>query len=95
MFRGPNYKGEFIQVDNMTDGVITFLDLDNAERFKALVEAEQTQTVEVCETSSVELFAHTNLARAVVVIMNSTDYYPSLHELTTSLKAQQSLEGHF
>ena len=42
MFRGPNFKGDFIQVDRMADGVITFLDVDNAERFKSLLEAEQT-----------------------------------------------------
>jgi len=88
MFRGPGFEGEFIQVDNMMDGVITFLDLDNAERFKSLVEAEETQNVEVCETTSDELFVNTSLARAVVVAMNSTDYFPSLHELTTSLKSQ-------
>ena len=113
MFRGPNFKGDFIQVDRLADGVITFLDVDNAERFKSLLEAEQTHApvtdllhkisrthemlvsiqIEICEMTSDTLFRGCLDAKAVVVWMKLHDYCPTVSEITTSLKAQLSLEG--
>lgn len=94
MFRGDGYQGEFIQVERMTDGVISFFDYDNAERFRALIEAEDVRSVAICEITSQQLFQATSQSQAVVVLMHCRDYLPSIHELTTSLRAQQSLEDY-
>ena len=45
MFRGADFTGDFINVDRLADGVIAFVDDANAERFRSLVEAEDTHKV--------------------------------------------------
>eukprot|EP00210_Caulerpa_lentillifera_P008197 g7827.t1 len=94
MFRGDGYKGQFINVERVTDGVICFFDYDNAERFKALIEAEDVRQVSICEMNSHQLFQATIQSHAVVVLMHCREYLPSINELTTSLRAQRSLEAY-
>ena len=49
--------------------------------------------IEICEMTSGTLFRGCLDARAVVVWMKLHDYCPTVSEITTSLKAQLSLEG--
>lgn len=92
MFRGDSFKGEFIKVNKMTDGVISFVDYDDAERFRSLLEAEGVHGVSICEVTSHQLFQLTSQSKALVVLLKCQDYLPSIHELATSLRAQRSLE---
>lgn len=93
MMRGPNFEGPFIQVDRMADGVITFLDMDQAERFRALVEAEDESQFEIHRMRSDSLFRGTMDAKAVVILVHSSVTFPSVQELSTSLKSQSPFEG--
>lgn len=92
MFRGDRFQGEFIKVDKMTDGVISFVDVDDAERFRSLLEAEGVHGVSISEVTSHQLFQVTAQSKALVVLLKCREYLPSIHELTTSLRAQRSLE---
>lgn len=89
-----NSKGrdDIFSVGEVLDGVISFEDRDDGERFRANLEAEGYSEATLVEVDSHELFRNTHEAKAVVVLMDCGEYLPYPLELGTSLRGHISFE---
>ncbi|GMH42053.1 hypothetical protein BSKO_09972 [Bryopsis sp. KO-2023] len=92
LLKSSNGRDDIFDVGEVLDGVISFEDRDDGERFRANLEAEGYSEATLCEVDAHELFRNTREAKAVVVLMDCQEYLPYPLELGTSLRGHTSLE---
>ncbi|CAL5227825.1 g10853 [Coccomyxa viridis] len=81
-----------LSVSELRDGIVTFEDPDDAERYGNLLEAEGRLEVLVARVDSHELFRASQGVRSVVVLLRKGCHLPLPEQLSSALRSKRSLE---
>eukprot|EP00899_Mesostigma_viride_P022880 jgi/Mesvir1/3777/Mv08224-RA.1 len=83
-------KNKFLTVADIREGLLAFEELDDAERYNVLLEADGHANLIVAEVESSELFSIAQKARHLVILFRQGASLPLPDHLAQSLKARNS-----
>ncbi len=92
MKRGNKDSSSMLRVDEMRDGVVTFEDGADCERFFAQLPQTSASQYITATCDSHQLFRMTQDLRAAVVLLRRGCRVPTPQQLSSSLLGSQSLE---